>query len=102
MERFPRKVQVRKPETKCTNLLGTSTASLTQGVTRIAMEATIVYWKPVWNLLSDGEFELVSANTTHIRNVPGRKIDVNDDAWLASLVALGLILSSSVTNEPTL
>jgi transposase len=66
------------------------------------MEATIVYWKPVWHLPSDREFELVSANTTHIKNVPGRKIDVNYDTWLASLVALGLVRTSSMTNDPTL
>ena len=43
-----------------------------------AMEATGVYWKPVWNILSDGAFELIVANAAHIKNVPGRKTDVND------------------------
>ena len=49
-----------------------------QGVTHIAMEATGVYWKPVWHILSDGEFALVLANAAHVKNVPGRKTDVND------------------------
>jgi transposase len=47
------------------------------------MEATGVYWKPVWHVLSDGDFALVLANAAHVKNVPGRKTDVNDAAWLA-------------------
>ena len=42
------------------------------------MEATGVYWKPVWNILSDGDFALILANAAHVKNVPGRKTDVND------------------------
>jgi transposase len=72
-----------------------------QGVTHIAMEATGVYWKPVWHILSDGEFELVLANAAHVKNVPGRKTDVNDAAWLADLMAHGLIRASFVPDEPT-
>jgi transposase len=59
------------------------------------MEATGVYWKPVWQVL-DGQFELVLANAQHIRNVPGRKTDVNDASWIADLLAHGLIRSSFV------
>ena len=53
------------------------------GCTHVAMEATGVYWKPVWNILSDGAFELILANAAHIKNVPGRKTDVNDAMWIA-------------------
>jgi len=60
----------------------------------IAMEATGVYWKPVWNILSDGAFELTVANAAHIKNVPGRKTDINDAMWIADLVACGLIKAS--------
>ena len=63
--------------------------------THVAMEATGVYWKPVWHVLED-EFELVLANAAHIRNVPGRKTDVNDAMWIADLLAHGLIRSSFV------
>jgi transposase len=63
--------------------------------THVAMEATGVYWKPVWHVLEDG-FELVLANAQHIRNVPGRKTDVNDAMWIADLLAHGLIRSSFV------
>ncbi len=47
------------------------------------MEATGVYWKPVWHVLSDGEFTLILANAAHVKNVPGRKTDVADALWLA-------------------
>lgn len=65
------------------------------GCTHVAMEATGIYWKPVWHLL-EGRFELVLANAQHIRNVPGRKTDVNDAVWMADLLAHGLIRSSFV------
>ena len=51
------------------------------------MEATGVYWKPVWHILSDGDFELVLANARHVKNVPGRKSDVSDAAWVSDLLA---------------
>jgi transposase len=69
------------------------------GCTHVAMEATGVYWKPVWHLL-EGHFELVLANAQHVRNVPGRKTDVNDAAWIADLLAHGLIRSSFVPPAP--
>jgi len=64
--------------------------------THVAMEATGVYWRPVWNILSDGDFELVLANAAHIKNVPGRKTDMNDAMWIADLLACGLIRASFV------
>ena len=65
------------------------------GCTHVAMEATGIYWKPVWHLL-EGRFELVLANAQHVRNVPGRKTDVGDAAWIADLLAHGLIRASFV------
>ena len=56
------------------------------GCTHAAMEATGVYWRPVWHVLSDGEIELILANAAHVKNVPGRKTDVSDAAWLAELL----------------
>lgn len=64
-------------------------------VSDVAMEATGVYWKPVWHIL-EGTFQLVLANAMHIRNVPGRKTDVNDATWIADLLAHGLIRASFV------
>lgn len=69
------------------------------GVTHVAMEATSVYWKPVWHLLEDG-FELVLANAAHIKAVPGRKTDMNDATWIADLLAHGLIRPSFVPPTP--
>ena len=82
----------------------TTTASLvslsewlaTNGCTHVAMEATGIYWKPVWHILSDSEFTLVLANASHVKNVPGRKTDINDATWLADLLAHGLIRASFV------
>lgn len=65
------------------------------GVEHVAMEATGVYWKPVWHVL-ECHFELVLANAAHVKNVPGRKTDVNDSMWLADLLAHGLIRASFV------
>ena len=63
------------------------------------MESTGVYWKPVWHVL-EGMFELVLANAMHIRNLPGRKSDVNDATWIADLLAQGLIRGSFVPPAP--
>ena len=64
-------------------------------MTHVAMEATGVYWKPAWHVLEES-FELVLANAMHIKNVPGRKTDVNDATWIADLLAHGLIRASFV------
>ena len=53
-------------------------------VTQVAMEATGVYWKPVWTILED-DFELMLVNARHVKQVPGRKTDVSDAAWLCQL-----------------
>ncbi len=68
-------------------------------VTHVAMEATGVYWKPVWHVLC-GDFKLILANASHIRNVPGRKSDANDATWIADLLAHGLIRASFVPPQP--
>ncbi len=67
--------------------------------THVVMEATGVYWKPVWHVL-EGTFELVLANAQHVRNVPGRKSDVNDAMWLSDLLAHGLVRGSFVPPTP--
>lgn len=69
------------------------------GCTCVAMEATGVYWKSAWQVL-EGQFELVLANAAHVKNVPGRKTDVNDAQWLSDLLAHGLIRSSFVPPQP--
>ena len=65
------------------------------GCTHVAMEATGVYWKPIWYTL-EGRFALILANAAHVKNIPGRKSDVNDATWLADLLAHGLMRASFV------
>src|SRR6516162_1392711 len=87
----------------------TTTASLIElggglevtGCTHVAMEATGVYWKPVWQVLADGAFELILANAAQVKSVPGRKTDVNDATWLSELLAHGLVRASFVP-EPAI
>ena len=93
--------EVRTFKTTTADLMALSAWLSAQGCTHIVMEATGVYWKPVWHILSDGEFELALANAAHVKNVPGRKTDVNDAAWLADLMAHGLIRGSFVPEEQT-
>ena len=95
------KTEVRTFATMTGTLLDLSAWLATEQITHIAMEATGVYWKPIWHILSDGEFELILANAAHVKNVPGRKTDVKDAEWLADLMAHGLIRASFVPDEPT-
>lgn len=94
--------EVRTFKTTTSDLLALSEWLASLEVTHIAMEATGVYWKPVWNVLDDGDFELVLANARHVKNVPGRKTDVNDATWLADLLTHGLIRASFVPDRPTM
>lgn len=91
-----------------TRTFATDTAALLElsvwleqsGCTHAVMEATGVYWKPVWHILEES-CALVLANAHYVRNVPGRKTDVSDAAWLADLLAHGLVRSSFVPERPT-
>jgi transposase len=93
--------QVKTFKTTTAALMALSEWLSGEGCAQVAMEATGIYWKPVWHILSDGEFELTLANAAHVKNVPGRKTDVNDAAWLADLLAHGLIRGSFVPDEQT-
>jgi transposase len=93
--------EVKTFATTTAGLLALSDWLSKNGCTHVAMEATGVYWKPVWHVLSDGEFELILANAAHVKNVPGRKTDVGDAAWLAELLAHGLIRASFVPDGQT-
>src|SRR3989442_3899819 len=68
-------------------------------VTDVVMEATGDYWKPVWHVLED-EFELMLVNARHVKQVPGRKTDVSDAAWLCQLAEAGLLRASFVPPKP--
>jgi transposase len=69
------------------------------GVTHVALESTGVYWKPVYYVLEDA-FVCVLVNATHMRQVPGKKTDVQDCAWIAQLLEHGLLRGSFVPPAP--
>lgn len=73
---------------------------IAEQVTLVVMEATGDYWKPYYYLLEDGPFEVQLVNARHVKNLPGRKSDVSDAAWLAQLGAHGLVRGSFVPPEP--
>src|SRR5215217_3709866 len=68
-------------------------------VTQVVMEATGVYWKAPWAVLED-EFECMLVNARHVKQVPGRKTDVADAAWLCQLAEAGLLKASFVPPKP--
>ena len=68
-------------------------------VRQVAMEATGVYWQPVWHVLED-VVELTLCNARHVKQVPGRKTDVSDAAWICQLMEAGLLRGSFVPPKP--
>ena len=68
-------------------------------VTTVVMEATSDYWKPFFYLLEE-TLPVMLVNAKAARNIPGRKTDVSDAAWLAQLGAHGLLRASFVPPEP--
>ena len=73
---------------------------IAEQVTLVVMEATGDYWKPFYYLLEDGPFEVMLVNARQVKNLPGRKSDVSDSAWLAQLGAHGLVRGSFVPPAP--
>jgi transposase len=87
--------QVRTFGTTTSELLSLSDWLVEAGCTHVAMEATGVYWKPVYNIL-EGQMELLVVNAQHIKAVPGRKTDVKDAEWIAQLLQHGLLRASFI------
>ncbi len=90
--------QIRTFETTRRGLLELADWLSGLAVSAVAMESTGVFWKPVYNLL-EHEFELVVANARHIKAVPGRKTDVKDSEWIASLLRHGLLKPSFIPDR---
>ena len=82
-------------QTTSRQLLELSSWLVGQGVTHVVMEATGSYWKSVWHVL-EGQFDLMLANPVQVKNLPGKKSDVNDATWLGDLLAHGLVKGSFV------
>src|SRR3954463_7498592 len=68
-------------------------------VSQVVMEATGVYWQPGWHILED-DFELMLVNARHVKQVPGRKTDLSDAAWLCQLAEAGLLKANFVPPKP--
>lgn len=102
-----RKIQPQGRIVEVVETFGTMTGDLLQlsdwltrhQVTHVAMEATGVLWKPVWNIL-EGQFTLLLVNPRELKQVPGRKSDVRDCQWIAQLLQCGLLRSSFVPPTP--
>src|SRR5664279_5109926 len=94
-----RRQEVREFKTTVRGLLALRDWLAGLGVTTVAMEATGVYWRPVWAILED-DFELLLCNAAHVKNVPGRKTDISDAVWLCQLLEFGLLCASFVAPKP--
>lgn len=90
-----RRSEVRTYRTMTQELLSLREWLESHGCPVVAMESTGVYWKPLFNLL-EGAFEVFLVNPAHVKNVPGRKTDVKDSAWLAELLEHGLLQASFI------
>ena len=69
------------------------------GITTVAMEATGIYWFPVYEAIEEAGIEAYVVNGGHVKNVPGRKTDVLDSEWLRELHTYGLLRSSFIPRE---
>lgn len=94
----PATKEVRTFATTTAEVLALSDWLVGAGCTHVAMEATGVYWQPIWNLLED-TFHLLLVNAQHIKAVPGRKTDVRDAEWIADLLRHGLLRGSFVPDR---
>jgi transposase len=94
-----REQQLAEFQTTVRGLMGLRDWLEAHRVTHVAMEATGVYWQPVWHVLED-TFELMLVNARHVKQVPGRKTDVSDAAWICQLMEAGLLRGSFVPPKP--
>jgi len=99
MEQGRVRAETRQFGTMTRDLLALSDWLRSQQVTHVAMESTGVFWKPIYNIL-EGQFEVLLVNAQHVKQVPGRKTDVNDSQWLAQLLQHGLLRGSFVPPRP--
>lgn len=81
------------------DLMACASKLLEFGVKDVAVESTGVYWKPLHNVFTPMGINLTVAQAAHVKNVPGRKTDMNDSHWLAELHRFGLIKPSFIPEE---
>jgi transposase len=68
-------------------------------IIHVAIESTGIYWKPVFNILTEEHLDLMLVNAKHVKNVPGRKTDIKDSAWLCKLLKNGLLERNFIPPE---
>ena len=93
------KKEIRTYSTMTNDLLRLKAWLKEKEITHVAMESTGVYWKPIFNILEDA-FEVILVNARHVKNVPGRKTDVQDSEWLCKLLRSGLMRGSFIPPKP--
>lgn len=81
------------------DLMACGTQLLKYGVTEVAMESTGVFWKPIHNVWTPMGIKLTVGQAAHVKNVPGRKTDIQDSHWLAELHRFGLIKPSFIPED---
>ena len=99
IEAGQRRKEIRTFRTITKELLALREWLLSEGCSHVGMESTGVLWRPVYDRLT-GYFELVLVNAAHMRQVPGRKTDVQDADWLTDLLQHGLLTPSFVPDQP--
>lgn len=92
------KVEIREFSTVLSGLLALQDWLSQEGCSEIAMESTGVYWKPICNVL-ESTCDITLANARHIKNLPGRKTDINDARWIAELHRSGLVRKSFIAPQ---
>jgi transposase len=91
--------EIRRWGTMTRDLLAMADWMAAQGVTRVAMESTGVFWKPIYNIL-ESRFTVLLVNARHLKQVPGRKSDIRDCQWIAQLLQCGLLKGSFIPPRP--
>jgi transposase len=90
--------EIRTYGTMTENLLALLDWLVDAGCTHVALESTGVYWKPIYNLF-EGTLAVLVVNAQHIKTVPGRKTDVKDAEWIATLLRHGLLRASFIPDR---
>ncbi|WP_307681456.1 IS110 family transposase [Thermoanaerobacter pentosaceus] len=95
----PEGKEIRTFSTMTDDLIALKEFIKAKGCSVVAMESTGSYWKPIYNLLELENIKILLVNAKHIKNVPGRKTDVKDAEWIASLLQHGLLQGSFVPDR---
>ena len=93
------KKEIRTYSTMTNDLLRLKAWLKEKEITHVAIESSGVYWKPIFNILEDA-FQVILVNARHVKNVPGRKTDVQDSERLCNLLRSGLVRGRFIPPKP--